>query len=212
MKIKLVSLLIALTSALNINANTGSLNVDYASMHNTRNIVLDTESVTSGVSYTKDIYGVGLSFDYLLTKSLDGVSIDDSFGVGFNNLTLTDTIKYYVGLYNRNASDSDSLEFKLQTSLNTLLTPTLTVYREVDENVYTGEFGVSHSFSVPVDFTVSALVGATESAVDDEYINVGVRVPWKFSDNACAHLDGNLLHSSEYGESKWIGVGISVKF
>lgn len=212
MKNKLVSLIVALASALNVNASSGSLDVDYTSKYNIRNVVLDTESVTTGINLSKSWSGINFHAEYQLSKSLDSVDIDDVYSIGVNEISLGDKTNLYIGLYNRDASNSESLEFKVEAQFDTVLSPTLSLYREVDDNVYTGEISISRNFSAPVDFTVTGIAGATESVVSDEYVSAGVRVPYKLSETACLHLDGNILHSSEYGESQWFGVGASFNF
>ena len=88
-------------------------------------------------------------------------------------------------------------ELELKLTGNTNLSPTLFVYRNLDESLYTYEVGVSHQINTDLAGlrSLNAVVGNTElsDSVDVDYYSVGVDASKDISDNASVVLSADFV-------------------
>jgi Bacterial protein of unknown function (Gcw_chp) len=158
---------------------TASADVGVFSKYVWRGYELSDDSIVIQPSVTVGYRGFSLNLWGNLDTDVDGTLDDDS---EFNEIDMTlsyDKSFGPVGLgvgyiyYGLDGID-DAEEIYLSVGLDVLLSPTITVYREIaDLQGWYFSFGVSHSFSLPKDITLD-LAGSVGyySSEDDGFVEV----------------------------------------
>ncbi len=138
-----------------------------------------------------------------------------------------------------NTGFPDTTEIYGSATLNTLLSPTLTVYRDVDESEGTYvSLGVSHSFedvwqpaenvSMGVDLSASVgygsannnsyYFGVSHSSINDALVTVGLPIQmgdhWMLTPslNCSTLLGGDIRRASAHDDNIWGGLTLSCSF
>jgi len=179
MKTKII--LTALLCALNINAVTavdkvkGQLDVSYASDYYFRGASLGQDSIQASTGASVNINNLDVFADVFTNQTTgDDTGNTDivTIGVGGNIASLLDV---YVGLVNVDIDGTGSeLDGFITFNLETLLSPSLSVYRNTDDELYTVEGSLSHTIVTdPLDIKVTASAGTTDVTSSDTRTYVG---------------------------------------
>lgn len=173
MKTKLT--ILALLCAFNINArgeSTASGNVDlsYATDYYFRGSELGRESIQATVGAHADLGSFkvcGKVFTNQTTASGSGNT--DQVTLGLGKSFVDGLLDLYVGAQNTDQDAAGSeLDLFVGAKLDTVLSPTVTIYRNSDDDLYTYEGSVSYTCETQlVDLTVSGDVGLTDVTASD---------------------------------------------
>jgi hypothetical protein len=223
MKTKLITLVIALFG-LSINAAlaeapavNGNVGAGYSSDYFRRGEALSQEAMQAQVGFNVGLGAVDLFGDYFTNHSTESTGLDsDETTFGLSTSLFEDSLSAYVGVYNTDTDAQESdLEAFASVRVNTLLTPTLSIYRDTDDSLYTFEGQVS--YDVDLDFVsleLAGIYGNTEnsSVTDTNYSAAKVTAVKTFKENLNVYADVSLSDTdSRENETTW-GIGLNVKF
>ena len=219
MKTKVV--LMALLSFLLTNANAdqhtfkGGVDVKYASDHHRRGEIVSQDALQTTVGVTMGVAGVDVFGDVFSSESLETGSdvLEGTIGTRVN---LSDRLDLYAGLYNSNiGTTGTTLEGFVSVKLDVLLQPTVVVYRDVSDDLYTYELQASHGFDLGAyDLGVTAFVGTTDATASDNvtYYATSLTASKSLRDNLDIFTNVAYSDTDDRDEEFLWGAGLSVKF
>jgi len=218
MKTKII--LTALLCALNINATTaaikGNVGASYATDYYFRGAELGAESIQAKIGANTTVKKLEVFLD-LFTNQTTGTNTADTnvavLGVG---TTLSDNLlSVYGGVINVDVDASESqLDVFVSLNLNTLLSPSVTVYRNSDEDLYTVEGSVSHLINTNLcDLTVSLDAGTTDitPSTSRSYVGAGLKIS-KEIDNITPYVSVSLIDADDMSRDTITQAGLTFKF
>tara|TARA_R110000824_G_scaffold14840_5_gene62822 strand:+ start:9850 stop:10521 length:672 start_codon:yes stop_codon:yes gene_type:complete len=223
MKTKLVSLLtvllglsinVALAEAPKVNGNMGT---KYSSDYHRRGQLVSQEAIQAQVGFNVGVGSVDVFGDFFTNQSTASNDADnDELTVGLGTSFFEDKLSAYVGIYNTdNSSAGDNLEAFASLGLDFPLSPTVSVYRDTDDSLYTFEGQLSYGLDLEVvNLELAGILGNTDvsSVVDSTYIGAKLTATKTFKDNVDLYADVALSdNDTRDNETLW-GVGLSVKF
>ena len=177
MKLKLTSLFVALGLLTNAALMGNSAKIGYASDFFYRGAQKSLESVQAAVDLESSVVGLNASLHACTNQSVDeGV---DSYRINAGlSKSLNDLLSVYGGFNHFEDVDGEALsEIELRVSLDILGNPSVSVYRDTSDDLYTFEGSLSHSFDVQfADLSIRGSVGNTDATAADNttYYSVGL--------------------------------------
>jgi len=174
----IVSALLGLIT--NVASASNSASIGYASDFFYRGAQKAEQSIQSSVDFEKVLMGLKGSLHACTNQSVDnGV---DSYRIagGLTHTFLDGLFNGYVGLNHFEDVDGEALsEVAVSASFGSILNPTVSVYRDLDDSLFTFEASASHIVDMEiVDLGLSASIGNTEltNSNDVTYYTVGASV------------------------------------
>lgn len=217
--VKLIALLglsinVASAEAPEVNGNLGT---KFSSDYHRRGQVVSQEAVQAQVGFNVGLGGVDIFGDFFTNQSTasDGGN-NDELTVGLGSSFFEDKLNAYVGIYNTDNSElGDNLEAFASLGLDFPLSPTVSVYRDTDDSLYTFEGQVSYGVDLDVvNLELAGILGNTDvsSAIDSTYLGAKLTATKTIKDNVNLYADVALSdNDTRDNETLW-GVGLSVKF
>ena len=217
--VKLIALLglsinVASAEAPGINGNLGT---KFSSDYHRRGQVVSQEAVQAQVGFNVGLGGVDIFGDFFTNQSTDSDGgNNDELTVGLGSSFFEDKLNAYVGIYNTDNSElGDNLEAFASLGLDFPLSPTVSVYRDTDDSLYTFEGQVSYGVDLDVvNLELAGILGNTDvsSAIDSTYLGAKLTATKTIKDNVNLYADVALSdNDTRDNETLW-GVGLSVKF
>jgi hypothetical protein len=223
MKTKLVSLLTVLLG-LSINAASaeapkvnGNMGTKYSSDYHRRGQLVSEEAIQAKVGFNVGIGQVDVFGDFFTNQSTTSAGEDnDELTVGLGSSFFEDKLNAYVGLYNTdNSAAGDNLEAFAYLGLDFPLSPTVSIYRDTDDSLYTFEGQLSYGVDLEVvSLELAGVLGNTDvsSTLDSTYLGAKVTATKTLKNNVDLYADVALSdNDTRDNETLW-GVGLSVKF
>lgn len=180
MNIKIVSLFTALGLLTNAAATANSAKIGYASDFFYRGEQKALESFQSSVDFSTQIAGLDASAHACTNQSVDsGV---DSYGLaaGLGTSVLDGLLSAYVGFNHFEDVPGSALsEVAVKISVDSLLDPSLAIFRNVDDELYTFEGSISHDIDLKIaNLGLDASIGSTEVTESNsrDYYSVGAEL------------------------------------
>jgi hypothetical protein len=217
MNTKLVSLLTAFGLFI-INAATfgNSAKIGYASDYFYRGAQKAEESVQSSVRLSHGLGGVAANLHACTNQSVDTGNDSYHMGAGVGKSFLDEMLSTYVGINHFEDVPGNALsEVELKLALGLPFSPSVSVYRDLDETLYTFELSVSHTLKTDIiDVNFNALVGNTEvtSSSDVDYYNIGAGISKSVSENASLDLAINYVDADNIDEEFVFGTALTFNF
>tara|TARA_B110000495_G_C22855100_1_gene498575 strand:+ start:197 stop:877 length:681 start_codon:yes stop_codon:yes gene_type:complete len=223
-KIKLITIVAALISgAVSLNAAqessfSGSASTKYTSDYARRGTLLSQDAMQAQVGFSTAVAGVDVFGDFFTNQSTSSSGGNtDEFTLGVGTSFLESLLSAYAGVYNTDhssASDS-SLEGFISVSVNTVLTPTVTLYRDTDDSLQTFEGQLSYD----VDFDLAKLgiggvLGTTDTLAlkNETYTGLTVKLSKDINKEFNIFTDVSVSDSElRDNETVW-GVGLNLNF
>lgn len=217
MKTKIVSLLLALGLTTNAAFSGNSAKVGYTSDFFYRGVQKAEQSVQSSVKLGSALGGVDLSAHACTNQSVDAGVDSYNLGAGVGKSFSDGLLSVYAGVNHFEDRPGDALsEFQVGISSNVALNPSVAVYRDFDESLYTVELAVGHSFDLSVaSLDLSASVGNTDltNSTDRTYYTVGADISKNISENADLSLGMEYVDADDLDEREFVfGTALTVKF
>jgi hypothetical protein len=217
MKTKIVSLLLALGLTTNAAFSGNSAKVGYASDFFYRGAQKAEQSVQSSVKLGSVLGGVDLSAHACTNQSVDAGVDSYNLGAGVGKSFSDGLLSVYAGVNHFEDRPGDALsEFQVGISSNVALNPSIAVYRDFDESLYTVELAVGHSFDLSVaSLDLSASVGNTDltNSTDRTYYTVGADISKSISENADLSVGVDYVDADDLNEREFVfGTALTVKF
>jgi len=197
-------------------ATAGSISVGYASDYFRRGAILSSEAVQSSLSVDSEFGGVTASAGASTNQSISGGSDAYLMSAGASK-QFSELINAYIGLehFEQVAGDAN-LDVKISIGLSALFSPSITAYRNTDDDLYTFELSAKHGVDTEIaNLCIHGLYGNTDASasVNEDYYGVGVIASRSLSDVAELGLSYDYFDSDlmSDGESV-VGASISVSF
>lgn len=216
MKTKLV--ILALLSAFSINvsaksAANGQLSVGYATESYFRGSQISEDAVELQVSANGVVNGLDVFADVLSVQSNEGTDTDfATIGLGKQ---INDLVTLYGGLININPEGASSqLDAFISANLDLPLSPSVSVYRDTDDDLYTYEASISKTFDVGfAELDLGGSLGNTDLAAggDRHYGGVTAQLKKKI-DNVCLHAGVSLIDVEDLDVDTVVSAGVTFKF
>ena len=246
-KIILSTVAVSVLAAAGTTANAGDVSVsvsaDYVSEYVFRGVSFANTAIQPGIEVSKGGFTVGtwVSVGLGETSALASDEIDVYAGYGWD---LNDTISASVGatiyhfpeaggLFDINASEGSTLELYAGLGFDTVLSPAITAYYDVNFDAFTLEGSVGHS--VPVADKTSLDLGLTAGLVDVdggsyEWATASAAIGYAFTDASSFYVGANYSLNSEDalgfptfeddgtlddnfgGDLFWVGTGVATSF
>lgn len=214
MKNKLLTL--AALAALSINAaSAGSLSTGYGSDVFRRGSLIAEDSLQTSASYatTKGGFDVSVGAQTAHSTGADGDVYILSGGIG---KSLGSLLSVYGGIEHFEQLDGASnLDVVLSADFNTLLSPTISAARNVDESQYTFEAGVSHGISInSIDLSVRGTLGNTDLNSGDniDYYSVGISASKNLAKNLVLSLSADQVNSDAIESDCIVAAALTASF
>ena len=193
------------------------MGLEYSSQHYFRGQSVSTDTLQASVGADFDIAGLGAFVDYSTNQSLDVGDDKQDASVGVKTSFLDDSISVSVGLFHYEYTEGTSeLEGFVGATYNSVLSPTVRLYRNTDQSLSTYEASVSHSLDLGIaDLRLGAGIGVTDLTPDSEsdYYELSAVASRSLSDNIEAFAALSYNDADTRSESDTFGgFGLSVKF
>ena len=216
MKTKLLT--ITALAAFLINAafaGTGSLSTGYGSDVFRRGSLISEDSLQTRASYTSSKGGFDLSAGAVTAHST-GADSDVYILSGGIGKSLSSLLSVYGGIEHFEQLDGASnLDVVLSADFDTLLSPTFSAARNVDENQYTFEAGVSHDISInSIDLSVRGTIGNTDLNNGDniDYYSVGISASKNLAKNLVLSLSADQVNSDTIESDCIVAAALTTSF
>jgi hypothetical protein len=187
MKNKIKTLLIACGLITNAALASNSVNVGYASDFFYRGSQKSQETIHSSLMLGKDFGGFLGKAHACSNQAVDTGSDSYHMGAGLSKSFSEGLISLYGGFNHFESVPGDAIsEIELSISVNSLLNPKISAFRDLDETLYTFELGVSHSLDLTfANLNLEASAGNTEltSSADRSYYLIGAGLSKNISDS-----------------------------
>lgn len=215
MKTKLI--IAALACALSINATlatSGTLGVKHTSDYYYRGAQLSQDALQLNVGVETEVSGFDLSVGYLTNQASDDVNTD-TLSLEIGKSVLDKTVALAAGVYNMDTAGApDHTQAYISANLNVLLTPTVTVFRDTGDDLYTAEIGISHGFDLGgVMLMVGGVAGRTEltDTTERDYTMAVARLSKSFGD-ITPHVQVAAIDTDSTDYETIICLGVDFKF
>ena len=216
--------LITVLLGLSINAASaeapavnGEVGAKYASDYLRRGEVLSAEALQAQVGFNIGLEAVDLYGDLFTNQSTESTGTDtDEATFGITTGLFDDALNAYIGVYNTDTGVGDAdLETFAALRFNTLLTPTLSIYRDTDDSLYTFEGQVSYDLDLEiVGIELTGILGNTDTSTtnDSTYYGAKVTATKTVKENINLYTDLALSDTdTRDNETVW-GIGLTVVF
>lgn len=222
-KTKLTIVAALILGAVSLNAADessvkGSVSTKYTSDYARRGALLSQEAMQAQVGFSTSVSGVDLFGDFFTNQSTASSGGNtDEFTLGVGTSFMEDLLSTYAGIYNTDhsgATDS-TLEGFVSVSLNTALTPTISMYHDGDNSLQTFEGQLS--YDVDLDFAklgIGGVLGTTDTLAtkNETYTGIVAKASRNISDQFNIFTDVSISDSeSRDNETVW-GVGLNLNF
>lgn len=214
MKNKLLTLTALAVFSINA-ASAGSLSTGYGSDVFRRGALISEDSLQTSTSYdtTKGGFDVSVGAQTAHSTGADSDVYILSGGIG---KSLGSLLSVYGGLEHFEQLDGASnLDIVLSVDLNTTLSPTISAARNVDENQYTFEAGLSHDLSINgVDLSVRGTLGNTDlnNGNNIDYYSVGISASKNLAKNLVLSLSADQVNSDAIESDSIVAAALTASF
>jgi hypothetical protein len=216
MKTKIVSLLLALGLTTNaaIAGNTAELGL--ASDNFYRGAQKSEGSIQSSLRLSDSLGGFNASLHVCSFQAID-VGVDSyNMGGGLSKSFAEELLSVYAGFNHFEDVPGEALsEGEIRLSSNVLLNPSVSIYRDLDESLYTFELSVGHSLETDVaDVSLSASIGNTEATTtsDRDYYSVSGAASKDLSESTELSLGVDYVDADNIDGEFVLGSALTFKF
>lgn len=189
MKTKLLSFLTALGLITNA-AIASSASIGYASDFFYRGDQKAQESVQSKINFGTEVLGLQALLHACTNQSVESGSDSYGFSTSLGKSFSDGLLSLYGGFSHFEDVPGDALsEVFIKASSNILLNPSVSIFRDVDDELFTYEVSLGHSFDLDVaSLGVDASVGNTDVSRSDSraYYSIGTEVSKEFGASLAA--------------------------
>lgn len=219
MKVKLTILTLLCSLINNVTAGelSGSINTGYVSDYYFRGALVSSESIQTKVSASTNVSdNVNLHASGFANSPLAGSDDTYQFTACVCSTFLDELLVLTGGYSHREQVSGTSLgEVFVGAGLNMALSPTIAVYYDTDNELYSTELGVSHTITSEVaDLTVSLAAGTTEvtSSLDRDYWTAGLDASRAIKGNLIGNVGVQYIDAEDVDGETVVSVGLAYKF
>lgn len=216
MKLKLTSLLVAFGLLSNAAFSGNSAKIGYASDFFYRGAQKAEQSVQAGVKLGTELAGLNLSAHTCTNQAVDTGNDSYHIGAGASKSFSDGLLSVYAGVNHFEDVPGDALsEVEINLSSNVALNPSVSLFRDFDDSLYTVEFGVSHDFDLSIaTLGLDASVGNTDltNNTDRTYYSAGADVSKSVSENADLSIGVDYIDADDIDREFVFGTALTFNF
>lgn len=214
----------ALLGAITVNAASaeapafsGNVGTKFSSDYHRRGEILSAEAIQAQVGFSTEALGVDVFGDFFKNHGTDDGSVDtNEITIGVSTPLFDSAMDAYLGVYNTDTDGKESsLEAFVSLEANLPLSPTISVYRDTEDALYTFEGQLSYDVDLDlVGLQLAGILGNTDSSVtnDNTYFGAKITATKTIGDNVDIYADVALSDTDERENETLWGIGLSVKF
>jgi len=218
MKTKLM--LLALLSALTINASAakspasgfqGELGLGYTSDYYFRGDRITGESTQIQAKLSTDL---NVADAFVSAFANQGLQSTDSYRFAVGLAKSYGDVNVELGYLHLEDTPGDARgEVFLSLGLDTLLSPSVTISRDLDDSLTSGEIGLSHIIDIDVaDLTIAGTAGLSDKLTGDtNYYGVGGKLSREFG-GLVASAGVDYVDAENVDSETVFSAGVSIKF
>lgn len=212
--------IVALLSVFNINASAdkvkGNLDVSYASDYYFRGAELGADSLQATVGANANVSGLDLFASYFTNNTTgDNTANTDIMTIGGGKSFADGLLNLYGGVVNLDTDGADSvLDAFVSVKIETALSPSLTVYRNTDDELYTVEGAVSYTIESEIaDLKLSVEAGTTDvtESTSRDYVGATAKLSRTYG-AVTPHLCLSVVDADDSARDTIIRGGLTFKF
>lgn len=193
----------------------GNLGAKVTSDYQRRGEIVSEQSVQAQIGLNSAVGGVDIFADFFTNQSTENGRDSNEIVAGLGKDFLDGLVSAYGGVYNTDFSDAEAdLEYFVQVSVNAPLNPSVSFFRNVDDELNTFEGKISQDFDIKLaNLELSGVLGNTEltQSVDSTYSAVKAELSKQF-DEVELYADVSLSDNDTRDYETIYGAGIRVKF
>lgn len=212
----IISLLIALGLSINAAFAGNSAKIGYASDYFYRGAQKAEESVQTSLLLGHSFGSVSASLHACSNHAVDTGNDSYHMGAGLSKSFVDELISAYVGFNHFEDVPGSSLsEAEVRLAFGTVLSPSVSVYRDLDESLYTFEFGVSYGIETELaGISLNGSCGNTEvtTSSDVDYYSFGADATKPLSDSASIGLSIDYVDADNIDEEIVVGTALTFNF
>ena len=197
------------------SAGNGSVGLGYASDYFREGSLVSAEALQASASYELKAGGLNAGLGIFTNQPNEG-GVDTYIIDASISKALNDTFSASLGLeHTEFVNGVASLDITASLSLNTVLSPSLTVKKDTEDDLYVVEVGASHDLDFKIaQLRLGALYGnADVSATSNvDYYSVGAKVSRALSENSSLEASLDYVDSDLIENESIFGVGLTIKF
>lgn len=216
MKLKLTSLLVALGLITNAAFAGNSAKIGYASDFFYRGEQKALESVQSSVDLEASLLGLDGKLHACTNQSIDEGVDSYRFAAGLGTSFAEDLFSVYGGFNHYEDVAGDALsEIEVSASVNVFANPTVSVFRNVDEDLYTFEGSLSESLDLSfASLDLRGSIGHTDvtASNDRTYYSVGGGLTRQVGAGVDVGLSIDLIDSDDIDREFVFGSALTFTF
>ena len=216
MKTKIISTLLAFGLITNAAIAGNSARVGYASDYFYRGAQKAEESVQTSLHLGHSLSSFEASLHICSNHAVDTGNDSYHMGAGLGKSFADDLLSAYVGINHFEDVPGSALsEAEVRLSLGLPLAPSVAVFRDLDDSLYTFEVGVSYGIDAEIaDISLGASFGNTElsSTSDVDYYNVGADATKSLSDTTDLGLSVDYVDADSIEDEFVVGAALTFKF
>lgn len=198
------------------SAENFSLGTKYTSDYFYRGALQAQESIQVDLGMSGEVSGLGYSVGAFTNQSVNSGVDSYILTGGVSKSFLDSLLDVYAGLNHvENVAGAAALEGHIGVSVDTLLNPSFSLFRQLDDSLYTYELSVSHGFDLEVcNLNVLGSLGNTDvsNSADNTYYTIGLEASRSLGENSSIGVDLFRVDSETIGEEYVVGLGISTRF
>ena len=216
MKTKLTTMLTLLGLSINVaSAGNGSAGISYASDYFREGSLVSAEALQASASYGLKAAGLDASVGIFTNQPIDGGVDTYIIDAAFSKV-LNDTFTASLGLeHTEFVAGVATLDVTASVSLNTILSPSLTVKRDTEDALYVFEVGASHEIDFDIaQLSLGALYGNTDITKNSniDYYSFGANLGRSLSENSSINASIDYVDSDSISNESIFGVGLTINF
>ncbi len=216
MKTKLTSLLVLFGLTFNAALLGNSAKIGYASDYFYRGSQKAEQSVQASVMLGASLVGLDASAHACTNQAVDAGNDSYHLGAGLGKSFAEGLLSAYVGLNHFEDVPGNALsEVEVVLSSNAVLNPSVSLFRDLDDALYTLEAAVSHDIDLSfASLGLGASVGNTEltSASDRTYYSFGAAASKAISDGADLSVGVDYVDADDIDQEYVFGTSLTFKF
>lgn len=199
----------------NVASAGNTASIGYTSDYFYRGAQKAEESVQASVGLEKSLGGLVGSFSASTNQAVDSAIDSYQIDAGLSKSFMNDLLNAYVGLRHfEDVSGAAVSEIALAFSYDSVLSPSVSVFRDTDDDLYTLEVGISHAFDLEfADLQIQASAGNTEltASSDRDYYVLGSALSRDFGDSQLG-LSVDYVDADDADDEFVFGSSLTFKF
>ena len=216
MKTKIISTLLAFGLITNAAIAGNSASVGYASDFFYRGSQKAEESVQTSLRLGHSLASFKASLHVCSNHAVDTGNDSYHMGAGLGKSFADELLSAYVGINHFEDVPGSALsEVEARFSLGLPLSPSVAVFRDLDDSLYTFEVGVSYGVETELaDLSLGASFGNTEltATSDVDYYILGADASKSLSDSASLGLSIDYVDADNTDDEVVLGTSLTFKF